>query len=69
MITFDLYKNSKIINVNDLKIGTPINVRTKNNILLNTYISAISDYGGNFITFTTGNMRINFIDKLKKELR
>lgn len=69
MITFDLYKNSKIINVNNLKIGTPINVRTKNNILLNTYISAISDYGGNFITFTTGNMRINFIDKLKKELR
>lgn len=69
MITFDLYKNSKIINVNDLKIGTPINVRTKNNILLNTYISAKSDYGGNFITFTTGNMRINFIDKLKKELR
>lgn len=69
MITFDLYKNSKIINVNDLKIGTPINIKTKNNILLNTYISAISDCGGNFITFTTGNMRINFIDKLKKELR
>lgn len=69
MITFDLYKNSKIINVNDLRIGTPINVKTRNNIILNTYISAISDYGGNFITFTTGNMRINFIDKLKKELR
>jgi hypothetical protein len=69
MITFDLYKNSKIINVNDLRIGTPINVKTKNNILLNTYISAINDTGGNFITFTTGNMRINFIDKLKKELR
>lgn len=69
MITFDLYKNSKIINVNDLKIGTPINIKTKNNILLNTYISAISDCGGNFITFTTGNMRINFIDKLKKEMR
>jgi hypothetical protein len=69
MITFDLYKNSKIINVNDLKIGTPINVKTRNNIILNTYISAINDTGGNFITFTTGNMRINFIDKLKKELR
>ena len=69
MITFDLYKNSKIINVNDLKIGTPINIKTMNNILLNTYISAINDCGGNFITFTTGNMRINFIDKLKKELR
>ena len=69
MITFDLYKNSKIINVNDLKIGTPINIKTKNNILLNTYISAINDYGGNFVAFTTGNMRINFIDKLKKELR
>ncbi len=69
MITFDLYKNSKIINVNDLRIGTPINVKTRNNIILNTYISAINDTGGNFITFTTGNMRINFIDKLKKELR
>lgn len=69
MITFDLYKNSKIINVNDLRIGTTINVKTRNNIILNTYISAINDTGGNFITFTTGNMRINFIDKLKKELR
>ena len=38
MITFDLYKNSKIINVNDLRIGTPINVKTRNNIILNTYI-------------------------------
>ena len=66
-ISFDINRNSQLFNINNLKIGTPINVRTSNNIILNTYISAIEDSGNNFISITCGNMRIKFIDKLLKE--
>ena len=66
-ISFDINRNSKLFDVSKLKIGTPINVRTNNNIILNTYISAITDKGNNFINITCGNMRVNFIDKLLKE--
>lgn len=66
-ISFDINRNSKLFDVSKLKIGTPINVRTNNNVILNTYISAITDKGNNFINITCGNMRINFIDKLLKE--
>lgn len=66
-ISFDINRNSQLFNVSNLKIGTPLNVRTSNNIILNTYISAIEDSGNNFISITCGNMRIKFIDKLLKE--
>lgn len=66
-ISFDINRNSKLFDVSKLKIGTPINVRTNNNVILNTYISAITDKGNNFINITCGNMRVNFIDKLLKE--
>lgn len=66
-ISFDINRNSKLFDVSKLKIGTPINVRTNNNVILNTYISAITDKGNNFVNITCGNMRVNFIDKLLKE--
>ena len=66
-ISFNINRNSKLFDVNKLKIGTPLNVRTNNNLILDTYISAISDTGDNFISITCGNMRIKFIDKLLKE--
>lgn len=66
-ISFDINRNSKLFDVSKLKIGTPINVRTNNNVILNTYISAITDKGNSFINITCGNMRVNFIDKLLKE--
>ena len=50
-----------------MKIGTPLSVRTNNNIILDTYVSAIKDNGSNFIEITCGNMRVNFIDKILKE--
>ena len=55
------------VDVEKMKIGTPLSVRTSNNIILDTYISAIKDDGSNFIEITCGNMRINFIDKILKE--
>ena len=66
-ISFKINRNSKLFDVNKMKVGTPLNVRTNNNIILDTYISAIKDDGSNFIEITCGNMRINFIDKLLKE--
>ena len=66
-ISFKIYRYSKLFDVEKLKIGTPISVRTNNNIILNTYISAIYDKGDNFINITCGNMRIKFIDKILKE--
>ena len=66
-ISFKINRNSKLFNIEEMKIGTPLNVRTNNNIVLDTYISAIKDDGSNFIEITCGNMRINFIDKILKE--
>lgn len=66
-LSFKINRNSKLFDVSQLKIGTPLSVRTNNNILLDTYISAISDSGDNFISITCGNMRVEFIDKLLKE--
>ena len=66
-ISFKINRNSKLFDVENMKIGTPINVRTNNNIILNTYISAIKDSGNNFIEITCGNMRIDFIDKILQE--
>lgn len=66
-ISFKINRNSKLFDVEKMKIGTPLSVRTNNNIILDTYISAIRDDGSNFIEITCGNMRINFIDKILKE--
>lgn len=66
-ISFKINRNSELFDVENMKIGTPLSVRTNNNIILDTYISAIKDDGSNFIEVTCGNMRINFIDKILKE--
>ena len=66
-ISFKINRNSKLFDVDKMKVGTPLSVRTNNNIILDTYVSAIEDDGSNFIQITCGNMRINFIDKLLKE--
>lgn len=66
-IGFRVRRSSNLFNVDSFKIGTPISVRTDNGVILDTYISAIKDNGGEFIDITCGNMRINFIDKIKQE--
>lgn len=66
-ISFKINRNSKLFDVSKFKIGTPLNVRTNNNIILDTYISEIADNGDIFINITCGNMRIDFIDKILKE--
>lgn len=50
-----------------IKIGTPIAIKTKKSIVLDTYISAVKFTQANFFEYTCGNIRTNFIDKIKKE--
>lgn len=59
-ITFNLYDKY-------IKVGTPIAIKTKESIILDTYISAIKITQNKFYEYTCGNIRIKFIDKLLKE--
>lgn len=61
-ITFNLYDKF-------LKVGTPIAIKTKKSIILDTYISAVKISQKKFYEYTCGNIRIKFIDKLLKERR
>lgn len=60
-ITFNYYNR-------EIKVGTPITIKTKESLIYDTYISAMTKTKGNkFYQYTCGNIRINFIDKLLKE--
>lgn len=61
-ITFDMLNKY-------MQIGTPIAIKTKESVILDTYISALKITQKNFIEYTCGNIRIKFIDKLLKERR
>lgn len=50
-----------------IKVGTPIAIKTKESLILNTYISAIKITQNKFYEYTCGNIRVKFIDKLLKE--
>lgn len=52
-----------------ISVGTPIAIKTKESLILDTYISAIKITQRKFIEYTCGNIRIKFIDKLLKERR
>ena len=60
-VTFDYYDR-------EIKVGTPITIKTKESLIYDTYISALTKQkGSKFYKYTCGNIRISFIDKLKKE--
>lgn len=52
-----------------IKIGTPIAIKTKESVILDTYISAVRITPNNFYEYICGNIRIKFIEKLLKERR
>lgn len=60
-VTFKYNKN--------IVIGTPIAMKTKESVLLDTYISALKITQKDFIEYTCGNIRTKFIAKLLKERR
>ena len=59
-ITFDLLDKY-------IKVGTPIAIKTKDSIIFDSYISAITITPKRFYRYICGNIRIKFIDKLLKE--
>ena len=60
-VTFNYYNR-------ELKVGTPITIKTKESLIYNTYISALNRVkGSKMYKYTCGNIRIGFIDKLLKE--
>ncbi len=67
-INFNLRRDTTLFEMEKIKIGTPVSIKTKNNIIYNTYISAIEDTGEIFLKITCGNMRIDFIDTIAKKL-
>lgn len=68
-ITFDILKKSKLYDVSKINLGTPILIKTQNNIIQDTYISKIVDTNNNYLTLSCGNMRIDYIDKVLQERR
>ena len=49
-----------------IPVGTPIAIKTKESLIFDTYISAVKITQNKFYEYTCGNIRINFIDKLKE---
>ena len=68
-ITFDILKKSKLYDVSKINLGTPILIKTQNNIIQDTYISKIVDNNHNYLTLSCGNIRIDYIDKVLQERR
>lgn len=50
-----------------IPVGTPIAIKTKNQAILDSYISKVTINSGKFYEYECGNIRINFIDKILKE--
>ena len=68
LIQFDINKNSKLYDVENWKIGTLVKIKNKKGEIIDTYISAITKNKDNpMYTIKTGNIRINFLDKIKQE--
>ena len=68
-ITFEILKASKLYDISKIKLGTPVLIKTKNNIVQNTYISKIVDANQNYLTISCGNIRVDYIDKFLQERR
>ena len=67
LIEFKLKKDSKVIVVDKLIVGTPIKLKTKSGGVFDSYISGkIIDSKTNAVYFKCGNLRVTLTDKLKK---
>ena len=49
-----------------IPIGTPIAIKTKESLIFNTYISSVRITQNSKIEYQCGNIRINFIEKIKQ---
>lgn len=68
LIQFMINKNCQLFDVSDWVIGQKIKIKNKAGDVIDSYISAYTiQKNSDFIQFKTGNMRIDFIDKIKQE--
>lgn len=64
LVEFKIAKTSKVMDVTSLHIGTPILIKTADDIY-DSYISAITLTDENFVYFKSGSLRATLLDKLK----
>lgn len=69
LIQFSLSSKSLIMSTENLKIGTPVKVKTKENQIVNGYITARTENkDDNIIIFKVGKIRRTLRQQLKKEM-
>lgn len=67
LVEFEIKKDSKLVNTDELTIGRPVQIKTKDGII-ESYISSIEvEETSNYIKYKSGNIRVDLIDKLKQE--
>lgn len=66
LVEFSMSKNSKLVDTTTLYICRAIRIKTPDGIY-DSIISGISLDDDNYINYKSGNIRINFIDKLKQD--
>lgn len=67
LVEFNIAKTSKLVDVTKLNIGTPIRIKTEDDIY-DSYISAITITNENFIAYKSGNLRVDFTDKQRQKM-
>lgn len=67
-ISFNLRRNTELFDIENIKIGTPVSIKTSNNVFYDTYISSIEDTEDVFLKITCGNMRIDFVETIMKKI-
>lgn len=68
LVEFSIAKTSKLVDITRLYIGRPIKIKTEDSIY-DSYISAITLKDENFVSFKSGNLRIDFTDKQRQQKR
>lgn len=68
LVEFSIAKTSKLVDITKLYIGRHIKIKTEDSIY-DSYISAITLTDENFVSFKSGNLRIDFTDKQRQQKR
>lgn len=67
LIQFSLSRFSKLMNANELVTGTPVNIKTKENVIVNGYITAkTEEKNSNIVEFKAGKIRRTLRQQIKK---
>lgn len=68
LIQFTLNQSSTLFEIDKMIIGRKVKIKNKDGDIIDSYISALTlKKGSPFVQFKSGNIRIDFIEKLKQE--